>query len=189
NRGLSAGRVQSVATRLMVDRERERMAHVAANYWDIEAEFEAESKFTARVSQVDGLRVAQGRDFGDDGQLKKPLEVLHLNEGAAKALADVLSGLGAGGAKVLSVEQKPYKRRPAAPFTTSTLQQEAGRKLRWNSRDTMRTAQSLYENGYITYMRTDSTALSKEAISAARAQAREMFGADSVPSSARVYAK
>ncbi len=189
NRGLSAGRVQSVATRLVVDRERERMAHVAANYWDIEAEFEAESKFTARVSQVDGLRVAQGRDFGDDGQLKKPLEVLHLNEGAAKALADVLSGLGAGGAKVLSVEQKPYKRRPAAPFTTSTLQQEAGRKLRWNSRDTMRTAQSLYENGYITYMRTDSTALSKEAISAARAQAREMFGADSVPSSARVYAK
>lgn len=189
NRGLSAGRVQSVATRLVVERERERMAHVAANYWDIEAEFEADSKFTARVSQVDGLRVAQGRDFGDDGQLKKPLEVLHLNEDAAKALADVLSGLGAGGAKVLSVEQKPYKRRPAAPFTTSTLQQEAGRKLRWNSRDTMRTAQSLYENGYITYMRTDSTALSKEAISAARAQAREMFGADSVPSSARVYAK
>ncbi|MDU5232183.1 type I DNA topoisomerase [Actinomyces sp.] len=189
NRGLSAGRVQSVATRLVVERERERMAHVAANYWDIEAEFEADSKFTARVSQVDGLRVAQGRDFGDDGQLKKPLEVLHLNEGAAKALADVLSGLGAGGAKVLSVEQKPYKRRPAAPFTTSTLQQEAGRKLRWNSRDTMRTAQSLYENGYITYMRTDSTALSKEAISAARAQAREMFGTDSVPSSARVYAK
>lgn len=189
NRGLSAGRVQSVATRLVVERERERMAHVAANYWDIEAEFEADSKFTARVSQVDGLRVAQGRDFGDDGQLKKPLEVLHLNEDAAKALADVLSGLGAGGAKVLSVEQKPYKRRPAAPFTTSTLQQEAGRKLRWNSRDTMRTAQSLYENGYITYMRTDSTALSKEAISAARAQAREMFGTDSVPSSARVYAK
>lgn len=189
NRGLSAGRVQSVATRLVVDRERERMAHVAANYWDIEAEFEADSKFTARVSQVDGLRVAQGRDFGDDGKLKKPLEVLHLNEDAAKALADVVSGLGAGGAKVLSVEQKPYKRRPAAPFTTSTLQQEAGRKLRWNSRDTMRTAQSLYENGYITYMRTDSTALSKEAISAARAQAREMFGADSVPSSARVYAK
>ncbi|MDK7142817.1 type I DNA topoisomerase [Gleimia europaea] len=189
NRGLSAGRVQSVATRLVVERERERMAHVAANYWDIEAEFEADSKFTARVSQVDGLRVAQGRDFGDYGQLKKPLEVLHLNEDAAKALADVLSGLGAGGAKVLSVEQKPYKRRPAAPFTTSTLQQEAGRKLRWNSRDTMRTAQSLYENGYITYMRTDSTALSKEAISAARAQAREMFGADSVPSSARVYAK
>lgn len=189
NRGLSAGRVQSVATRLVVERERERMAHIAANYWDIEAEFEADSKFTARVSQVDGLRVAQGRDFGDDGQLKKPLEVLHLNEDAAKALADALSGLGAGGAKVLSVEQKPYKRRPAAPFTTSTLQQEAGRKLRWNSRDTMRTAQSLYENGYITYMRTDSTALSKEAISAARAQAREMFGADSVPSSARVYAK
>lgn len=189
NRGLSAGRVQSVATRLVVERERERMAHVAANYWDIEADFEADSKFIARVSQVDGLRVAQGRDFGDDGQLKKPLEVLHLNEDAAKALADVLSGLGAGGAKVLSVEQKPYKRRPAAPFTTSTLQQEAGRKLRWNSRDTMRTAQSLYENGYITYMRTDSTALSKEAISAARAQAREMFGTDSVPSSARVYAK
>ena len=189
NRGLSAGRVQSVATRLVVERERERMAHVAANYWDIEAEFEADSKFTARVSQVDGLRVAQGRDFGDDGQLKKPLEVLHLNEDAAKALADVLSGLGAGGAKVLSVEQKPYKRRPAAPFTTSTLQQEAGRKLRWNSRDTMRTAQSLYENGYITYMRTDSTALSKEAISAARAQAREMVGAEAVPSAARVYAK
>ncbi|MDO5035180.1 MAG: type I DNA topoisomerase [Actinomycetaceae bacterium] len=189
NRGLSAGRVQSVATRLVVDRERERMAHVSASYWDIEVGFAADDKFAAKVSHVDGLRVAQGRDFADNGELKKPLEVLHLNEEAARKLASELEALGERGASVLKVEQKPYKRRPAAPFTTSTLQQEAGRKLRWNSRDTMRTAQSLYENGYITYMRTDSTALSKEALTAAREQAREMFGADFVPSSPRIYAK
>lgn len=189
NRGLSAGRVQSVATRLVVDRERERMAHVAANYWDIEVGFSSGEEFKAKVSHLDGLRVAQGRDFGDDGELKKPLEVVHLNEEAARALSGALEALGEGGAHVLGVERKPYKRRPPAPFTTSTLQQEAGRKLRWNSRDTMRTAQSLYENGYITYMRTDSTALSKEALTASRAQARELFGESYVPASPRIYAK
>ena len=189
NRGLSAGRVQSVATRLVVERERERMAHVSANYWDIEVELESGEKFFANVSHVDGLRVAQGRDFKDDGDLKKPTEVLHLNEDAARKLSDEIVKLGEGGGYVEAVEHKPYKRRPAAPFTTSTLQQEAGRKLRWNARDTMRTAQSLYENGYITYMRTDSTALSNEAINASRKQARELFGADSVPDKPRFYAK
>ncbi|MDO5049379.1 MAG: type I DNA topoisomerase [Actinomycetaceae bacterium] len=189
NRGLSAGRVQSVATRLVVDRERERMAHVSVNYWDIDVDLESGESFTAKVSHVDGLRVAQGRDFTDDGELKKPSEILHLNEDAARKLSEELAGLGAGGAQVDSVEHKPYKRRPAPPFTTSTLQQEAGRKLRWNARDTMRTAQSLYENGYITYMRTDSVALSNEALTAARKQARELFGASSVPEKPRVFAK
>lgn len=189
NRGLSAGRVQSVATRLVVDRERERMAHVSANYWDIEVQLESGESFVANVSHIDGLRVAQGRDFKDDGHLKKPTEVLHLNEDAARKLSEQIAKLGDGGAYVEAVEHKPYKRRPAAPFTTSTLQQEAGRKLRWNARDTMRTAQSLYENGYITYMRTDSTALSNEAINASRKQARELFGADAVPDKPRFYAK
>lgn len=187
--GLSAGRVQSVATRLVVDRERERMAHVAATYWDIDVSLESGEEFTAKVSHVDDARVASGRDFGDDGELKKPQGILHLDEAGAKALTDAISDLGSDGARVESVEQKPYKRRPAPPFTTSTLQQEAGRKLRWNARDTMRTAQSLYENGYITYMRTDSVALSQEAIKAARAQASELFGADSVPEKPRFYAK
>ncbi|MDO5729227.1 MAG: type I DNA topoisomerase [Actinomycetaceae bacterium] len=187
--GLSAGRVQSVATRLVVDRERERMAHVSATYWDIDVDLESGEEFTAKVSHVDDDRVASGRDFGDDGQLKKPKGILHLDEAGAKALTDAISVLGGDGARVESVEQKPYKRRPAPPFTTSTLQQEAGRKLRWNARDTMRTAQSLYENGYITYMRTDSVALSQEATKAARAQARELFGAESVPEKPRFYAK
>lgn len=186
--GLSAGRVQSVATRLVVDRERERMRHVAASYWDLEADFTADSTdFTAKVTHIDGVRLAQGRDFTDDGQLAG--DVLHLGEQAATVLAEQLATLGQSGAFVEGVDQKPYTRRPAAPFTTSTLQQEAGRKLKWNARDTMRTAQFLYENGYITYMRTDSTALSAEATKAARTQAKSLFGADSVPNAPRVYAK
>ncbi len=188
--GLSAGRVQSVATRLVVDRERERMAHVSAEYWDIEVDLAGEDTqpFTAAVATIDERRVASGRDFTDAGELKKA-DTVHLQGPAAQALTQALEKLDGDSVRVQAVEHKPYKRRPAAPFTTSTLQQEAGRKLRWNARDTMRTAQSLYENGYITYMRTDSTALSQEAIQSARAQARELFGADSVPERPRVYQK
>src|SRR5882672_6944061 len=180
--GLSAGRVQSVATRLVVERERERMKFVAAEYWDIVATF-APGEFTARLSAVDGKRVAQGRDFERDGTLKTP-EAVQLDEAAARGLATALDGADF---RVASVEEKPYTRRPAAPFMTSTLQQEASRKLRLSSQQTMRTAQRLYENGYITYMRTDSTTLSESALAAARDQARELYGADSVPAEPRLY--
>jgi DNA topoisomerase-1 len=186
--GLSAGRVQSVATRLVVERERERMAFRAAEYWDVEGEFSpqgaADSAFTARLVSVDGTRVATGRDFDDSGRLRHDT-VVRLDEAAATALAD---GLTDAEIAVRSVETKPYTRRPAAPFTTSTLQQEASRKLRFSARQTMRTAQSLYENGYITYMRTDSTALSDQAVRAARRQASELYGPDYVPDRPRVYA-
>ena len=189
--GLSAGRVQSVATRLVVERERERMAFRAADYWDVTGVFaqaapsvEAEhGSFSARLVQVDGQRVATGRDFDDRGVLKSS-QVVHLDEQRATALAE---GLREAPFAVVSLETKPYTRRPAAPFTTSTLQQEASRKLRMGSRQTMRTAQGLYENGYITYMRTDSPALSAQAIDAARRQAAELYGPEYVPSSARVY--
>ncbi|RRD42479.1 type I DNA topoisomerase [Buchananella hordeovulneris] len=188
--GLSAGRVQSVATRLVVDRERERMAFVPAGFHSVTAQLQAAAEeFTARLTQVDGVSLATGRDFGDDGQLTaaaRKAGVQVLSPAQAEALAASLQGATA---QVTAVESKPYTRRPAAPFTTSTLQQEAGRKLRMNSRDTMRTAQSLYENGYITYMRTDSTALSSQAISAARSQAVELYGADVVPPAPRLYAK
>ncbi|MDO4791977.1 MAG: type I DNA topoisomerase [Buchananella hordeovulneris] len=188
--GLSAGRVQSVATRLVVERERERMAFVPAGYHSVKADLAAGAGevFSARLVSIDGVNVATGRDFGDDGQLRpaaKKAGVLTLGGDDAAALA---ASLGGARADVRDVASKPYTRRPAAPFTTSTLQQEASRKLRMSSRDAMRTAQSLYENGYITYMRTDSTALSGEALRAARAQAAELYGADSVPSSPRVYA-
>jgi DNA topoisomerase-1 len=180
--GLSAGRVQSVATRLVVDRERERMAFVAAAYWDIEAVVDP-GAFTARLVTVDGRRVAQGRDFGDDGSLRSD-ELVRLDEAAARGLAERLAGASFA---VRSVEEKPYTRRPAAPFMTSTLQQEASRKLRFSSQTTMRVAQRLYENGYITYMRTDSTSLSELALTAARAQAAELYGPDSVPDAPRRY--
>ncbi|MEJ5867509.1 type I DNA topoisomerase [Pseudokineococcus sp. 5B2Z-1] len=190
--GLSAGRVQSVATRLVVERERERMAFRAAEYWDLTAEVAAEQdadgqSFRARLARVDGRRVATGRDFDDSGALTSDAVVL---DGAvAGALATALGDAGADlGATVTSVETKPYTRRPAAPFTTSTLQQEASRKLRSNARATMRTAQSLYENGYITYMRTDSVALSSEAVGAARRQAADLYGPEFVPDAPRVYA-
>ncbi|KGN38127.1 type I DNA topoisomerase [Knoellia subterranea] len=185
--GLSAGRVQSVATRMVVERERERMAFRSANYWDVEGEFTpgAESQaFTARLTGVDGRRVATGRDFGDDGRLKG--DVAHLDEGTATGIAHAVM---AADVTVTSVAEKPYTRRPSAPFTTSTLQQEASRKLRLSSKNAMRVAQRLYENGYITYMRTDSTALSQSALTAARQQARDLYGADYVPDAPRNYAK
>jgi DNA topoisomerase I len=182
--GLSAGRVQSVATRLVVERERERMRFVSADYWDIVATY-SPGDFTARLAAVDGKRVAQGRDFERDGTLRTP-ETVQLTEADARALGEALEGATF---TVSSVEEKPYTRRPAAPFMTSTLQQEASRKLRLSSQQTMRTAQRLYENGYITYMRTDSTTLSESALAAARDQARELYGAEFVPAEPRQYTR
>lgn len=185
-RHLSAGRVQSVATRLVVQRERERIAFIPANYFDLNATFKADGgDFNARALEMDGVRFAVGRDFDDRGQLKREATVMDekLWEKLAQALGEKAH------CQVTSVESKPYTRRPAPPFTTSTLQQEAGRKLRMSSRQTMALAQYLYENGYITYMRTDSTALSSQAISAARRQATDLYGADAVPEKPRFYAK
>ena len=186
--GLSAGRVQSVATRMVVERERERMAFVRASYWDVEGDFTpdgAANQFGARLSAVDGARVATGRDFADDGTLKAK-GVVHLDEETANSIAaQVISAQ----VKVTSVQEKPYTRRPSAPFTTSTLQQEASRKLRLSSKNAMRVAQRLYENGYITYMRTDSTTLSEAALTAARQQARDLYGAEYVPDAPRRYEK
>jgi DNA topoisomerase-1 len=181
-KGLSAGRVQSVATRLIVERERARIAFVAASYWDVEGVFDPGS-FSARLVALDGETVAQGRDFGPDGQIATD-GVVHVDEEGARSLVAALEGAAFS---VRSVQQKPYRRRPAAPFMTSTLQQEASRKLRFTSQRTMRTAQRLYENGYITYMRTDSTTLSESALAAARDQARSLYGADYVPSDPRRY--
>ncbi|MFD6140623.1 type I DNA topoisomerase [Promicromonospora sp. NPDC060271] len=191
--GLSAGRVQSVATRLVVERERERMAFVSADYWDVAGTFavaddggaaSGQPSFRARLTQLAGAKVASGRDFDDRGRLKVRTGVVQLSESTATA---VVSGLQAADFSVRSLETKPYTRRPAAPFTTSTLQQEAGRKLRMSSRQAMRTAQGLYENGYITYMRTDSPSLSAEATSAARRQAAELYGPEYVPGAPRLY--
>jgi DNA topoisomerase-1 len=180
-RGLSAGRVQSVATRLVVQRERERMAFRAAQWWDLLGTFDPES-FEARLVSVEGQRVAQGRDFGPDGKLRG--EARQLDEEAARGLAERLEGASF---HVGRVERKPYVRRPSPPFMTSTLQQEASRKLRFSAQTTMRLAQRLYENGYITYMRTDSTTLSESALTAAREQATSLFGADYVPPEPRRY--
>jgi len=184
--GLSAGRVQSAATRLVVDRERERLAFVSANYWDLTARFEkpGDSAFQAKLARIQGARVASGRDFDDRGQLTG--DVVRLDESSAAALTGVLER--AGDAVVRSVESKPYTRRPAAPFTTSTLQQEAARKLRFSARQTMSVAQSLYENGHITYMRTDSASLSQQAVNAARKQAAALYGPETVPDKPRSYA-
>jgi DNA topoisomerase I len=188
---LSAGRVQSVATRIIVERERERMAFVSAEYWDIDATMDvgenAESTprtFGARLVNVDEARVATGRDFDARGGLKRSDGVVVLDEARATRLAGALDGADM---TVSSVEEKPYTRRPYAPFMTSTLQQEAGRKLRFSSDRTMRIAQRLYENGFITYMRTDSTTLSESAINAARAQARELYGESFVHPTPRQY--
>jgi DNA topoisomerase-1 len=189
--GLSAGRVQSAATRLVVDRERERLAFVAAGYWDLIGRFTNATgdavapSFEARLVRLGGERVATGRDFDDAGRLKGKAVVL--DEPVAHALVEALRADGVA-RTVSKVESKPYSRRPAAPFTTSTLQQESARKLRLSARDTMRVAQSLYENGYITYMRTDSVSLSQQAITAARTQATALYGADSIPDKPRVYA-
>jgi len=185
--GLSAGRVQSAATRLVVDRERERLAFVAAGYWDLIATLTPEveaSEFDCKLVRLDGKRIATGRDFDDQGTVKA--DVVVVEEAAATALAEALREPGVP-ITVTRVESKPYTRRPASPFTTSTLQQEAGRKLRFSARQTMSVAQSLYENGYITYMRTDSPTLSPHAIETARSQARALYGPASVPDAPRVY--
>lgn len=191
---LSAGRVQSVATRVIVQRERERMAFRSAEYWDIAAKLDAGGEnsdatsprtFGARLVSVDGTRVATGRDFGPDGQLKGN-GVVVLDETYARRLAEALAGADL---VVSSAEAKPYTRKPYAPFMTSTLQQEAGRKLRFNAERTMRVAQRLYENGYITYMRTDSTTLSESAIAAARSQATQLYGAEYVHPTPRQYTR
>jgi DNA topoisomerase-1 len=198
---LSAGRVQSVAVRLVVDRERERIAFRPARYWDLEAEFatvrkpasdEDVSSFSATLVALDGRRIAQGRDFTPTGELRTPAgadaqtaPILHLDGDAAAGLADRLQH---SSFSVKSVERKPYRRSPYAPFRTTTLQQEASRKLGFSAKYTMSVAQRLYENGHITYMRTDSVTLSQTAINAARAQARELYGADYVPEQPRVYA-
>ncbi|HEY5872615.1 MAG TPA: type I DNA topoisomerase [Gaiellaceae bacterium] len=178
---LSAGRVQSVATRLVVDRERERMRFVAAGYWDIVGTFEP-GAFDARLTSLEGKRIAQGRDFAEDGTPTPA--VLVLSEDAARSLADGLTGRPF---TVDKVDEKPYTRRPAAPFRTSTLQQEASRKLRFSSQTTMRLAQRLYENGHITYMRTDSVTLSETALAAARAHAARVYGPETVPAGPRLY--
>ena len=187
--GLSAGRVQSAATRLVVDRERERLAFVTASYWDLDTTLtpaSAHTPFTARLARLDGKKVATGRDFTDRGVLKGA-EAVALDKSLTTSLAEALRD-PALTVTVTNVESKPYTRRPTAPFTTSTLQQEAGRKLRFTARQTMSVAQSLYENGYITYMRTDSITLSQQAVTAARTQAASLYGADSIPESPRVYA-
>jgi len=184
---LSAGRVQSPATRIIVERERERIAFIAASYWDLEANFVVESdpekiEFAATLVSVDGTRVASGRDFGSDGQLSG--EAIVLDEAAAGTLA---SGLSDADFSVESVEAKPYTRRPYPPFRTSTLQQEAGRKLRFGTGRTMSGAQRLYESGLITYMRTDSITLSDAAVAAARQLVGSRYGADYLPDKPRNY--
>ncbi|MEU2154501.1 type I DNA topoisomerase [Streptomyces sp. NPDC019396] len=188
---LSAGRVQSVATRLVVERERERIAFRSAEYWDLTGTFATgrtgdasdPAAFTARLTSVDGRRVAQGRDFGPDGRLKTD-QVLHLDEANARALK---AALESSAFSVRSVESKPYRRSPYAPFRTTTLQQEASRKLGFGAKATMQIAQKLYENGFITYMRTDSTTLSETAVTAARAQVTQLYGADYLPEKPRTY--
>ncbi|WP_277439344.1 type I DNA topoisomerase [Streptomyces sp. SPB162] len=190
---LSAGRVQSVATRLVVERERERIAFRTAEYWDLSGTFATgrtgdasdPSTVSARLTSVDGRRIAQGRDFdASTGRLKDNATVLHLDEANARALA---ASLADSAFAVRSVESKPYRRSPYAPFRTTTLQQESSRKLGFGAKVTMQVAQKLYENGFITYMRTDSTTLSETAIKAARAQVTQLYGAEYLPEKPRVY--
>ena len=187
---LSAGRVQSVATRVIVERERERMAFISADYWDLAATLDTgaadadnPATFDARLTAVNSKRVALGRDFDDRGNVKSK-DVIVITEPQAKALETALRGADM---QVAGVEHKPYTRKPYAPFMTSTLQQEAGRRLHFTSERTMRIAQRLYENGHITYMRTDSTSLSKQGLSAARNSATSIYGAEYVSDSPRVY--
>lgn len=185
---LSAGRVQSVATRLVVDRERERIVFVPATYWDLEITMDGgvgtePQQFPARLSSLDTIKVATGRDFDASGT-PTSAEVVVLDEGAASALADALRQATV---KITDVEAKPYTRRPYEPFRTTTLQQEAGRKLGFGSQRTMAVAQDLYEQGFITYMRTDSITLADSAVEAARAQVKELFGEAYLPAKARRY--
>ena len=187
---LSAGRVQSVATRIVVERERERMAFIRASYWDLEASFAkagategSPSTFAAKLLELDGKRVASGRDFDETGALSKADAVV-LDEAGATALVDSLKS---SKFEVRSVEPKPYRRRPSPPFMTSTFQQEAGRKLNMSSSMAMRGAQSLYEKGFITYMRTDSTTLSETAVEAARSIVKSEYGENFLPDEPRTY--
>ena len=182
---LSAGRVQSPAVRLVVDRERERMRFTAAPYWDIEAAFPTAPSFTAALATVDGARVAEGKDFAPDGTTKTEA-VAVLDEAAARALADDLADAPFA---VAAVDESPYRSRPKPPFITSTLQQVGGSRLRMSASQVMRAAQGLYERGYITYMRTDSTTLSADALAAARAQIESLFGREYVLDQPRTYAK
>jgi DNA topoisomerase-1 len=183
-RGLSAGRVQSPATRIIVDRERERMAFVAASYWDLVATFEAEDgSFEATLVTVDGQQIATGRDFDEQGRPKSNSKLI-VDHALAERLAAELADAPA---EVASVEAKPYTRRPYAPFRTSTMQQEAGRKLRFGARRTMAAAQRLYEDGFITYMRTDSLTLSSAAVDAARNLVADRYGTEYLPGKPRVY--
>jgi DNA topoisomerase-1 len=185
SQGLSAGRVQSPAVRLVVERERERMAFVAADYWGLEAEFSTTPGFTASLVKLADARVATGKDFNSQGRLARS-DAVALDEPAARAL---VAGLEAGPApfSVSTVDEKPYRSSPKPPFITSTMQQEGGRKLKMTSREVMRTAQGLYERGYITYMRTDSVTLSDEALAAARSQVTELYGSEYVPDKPRQY--
>ncbi|MBT8240033.1 MAG: type I DNA topoisomerase [Acidimicrobiia bacterium] len=181
---LSAGRVQSPAVRIIVERERERMAFVSASYWDIDAEFEAHGDgFAATLVEIDGTRLATGKDFDSSGSIGG--DRVLLDQAAATTLAEELR---ASEFAVSSVEAKPFTRKPYPPFRTSTMQQEAGRKLRFGAQRTMRAAQRLYENGYITYMRTDSTTLSETAVAAARSLVVDRYGADYIPAKPRMYA-
>lgn len=184
--GLSAGRVQSVALRVIVDRERARMKFKKAEYWDLKAEFAKDkSSFEARIVAVEGTRVATGKDFDENtGKPKDPSKVIVINEKQAKELAKKLKDANF---EVKSVEEKPLTSKPSPPFITSTLQQEANRKLGLSSRDAMRTAQQLYEQGFITYMRTDSPTLSKQAIEAARSQIEELYGKEYLSEEIRQY--
>jgi len=189
--GLSAGRVQSAATRLVVERERERLAFVSAGYWDLIAQLApgagaTDAAFQAKLVRLGGERIATGGDFDDLGRLKPKVAAATLDEASALALAEALKAPDVA-VTVTKVASKPYRRSPAAPFTTSTLQQEAARKLRFTARQTMSVAQSLYENGYITYMRTDSPSLSQQAITAARTQASALYGPETVPAQPRLY--
>ena len=181
---ISAGRVQSVATRLIVERERERMAFISSAWWDLAAV--CAPGFNARLLSLEGKRVAATNDFDSNGGIKeKSLEnILLLDEAAARELVQSLSGQSL---IVKSLEESPRTERPKAPFTTSTMQQDAGSRLGWGAQLTMRIAQRLYENGYITYMRTDSVTLSPTAIAAARSSAQALYGKEFVPATPRVY--
>jgi DNA topoisomerase-1 len=181
---ISAGRVQSVATRLIVERERERMAFISSKWWDLTAQCEA--GFNARLLSLDGKRVAATNDFDANGGLKEKsvANILLLDEGGANELVQSLTGKSL---TVKSTEESPRTERPKAPFTTSTMQQDAGSRLGWGAQLTMRVAQRLYENGYITYMRTDSVTLSQSAIESARSSAKSLYGADYIPATPRVY--
>jgi len=183
--GLSAGRVQSPAVRLVVERERERMAFSAADYWSVQAAFPTDPSFTANLIRLGASRVATGKDFDTRGRLERN-DVVALDERSANALVTAATPATF---TVTSVDEKPYRSSPKAPFITSTLQQEGGRKLSMTARQVMSTAQGLYERGYITYMRTDSTTLSDEAIAAARKQVSELYGSKFLPERPRTYTK